>query len=94
MWVDPSNAAERLGVPPERVVDYLALVGDSSDNVPGVRGVGDKTARALIEAYGDLDAILAAAPDVSPKRARAALLEHADNARLSRRLVTIQRDES
>jgi DNA polymerase-1 len=92
VWVDPSNAAERLGVPPERVVDYLALVGDSSDNVPGVRGVGDKTARALIEAYGDLDAILAAAPDVSPKRARAALLEHADNARLSRRLVTIQRD--
>jgi DNA polymerase-1 len=92
VWVDPSNAAERLGVPPARVVDYLALVGDSSDNVPGVRGVGDKTARALIEAYGDLDAILAAAPDVSPKRARAALLAYADNARLSRRLVTIQRD--
>jgi DNA polymerase-1 len=92
VWVDPSNAAERMGVPPARVVDYLALVGDSSDNVPGVRGVGDKTARALIETYGDLDAILAAAPDVPTKRAREALLAHADNARLSRRLVTIRRD--
>jgi DNA polymerase-1 len=92
VWVDPSNAAERLGVPPERVVDYLALVGDSSDNVPGVRGVGDKTARTLIETYGDLDAILAAAPQVTPRRAREALLAHAENARLSRRLVTIRRD--
>jgi DNA polymerase I len=92
VWVDPSNAADRMGVPPGRVVDYLALVGDSSDNVPGVRGVGDKTARALIETYGDLEAILAAAPDVPTKRAREALLAHADDARLSRRLVTIRRD--
>ncbi len=92
VWVDPSNAAERLGVPPERVIDYLALVGDSSDNVPGVRGVGDKTARALIEAYGGLDEILAHAADVQGKRAREALLAHADEARLSRQLVTIHRD--
>src|SRR5207245_203872 len=47
-WVDATNAHERLGVPPERVVDYLALVGDSSDNVPGVKGVGEKTARELL----------------------------------------------
>ncbi|MDH3495315.1 MAG: DNA polymerase I [Gemmatimonadota bacterium] len=92
MWVDASNAAERLGVPPERVVDYLALVGDASDNVPGVRGVGDKTARALIEAYGDLDNILGHASEVTGKRPREALLAHADNARLSRELVTIRRD--
>ncbi len=90
--VDPSNAAERLGVSPERVVDYLALVGDSSDNIPGVRGVGEKTARALIDAYGDLDTILAHAAEVKGKRAREALLEQGDAARLSRELVTIRRD--
>lgn len=91
-WVDCSNAAERLGVPPERVVDYLALVGDASDNVPGVRGVGDKTARKLIAEFGALDGILARAGEVSAKRAREALLAEADTARLSRDLVTIQRD--
>src|SRR5688572_7008499 len=55
-WVDESNASARLGVPPERVVDYLALVGDSSDNIPGVKGVGAKTALELLETFGDLDA--------------------------------------
>jgi DNA polymerase-1 len=91
-WVDPSNAGERFGVPPERVVDYLALVGDSSDNVPGVRGVGDKTARKLILEHGDLEAILASAETQSAKRLREALVEHAGNARLSKRLVTIKND--
>jgi DNA polymerase-1 len=76
-WVDLSNAAERLGVPPHRVVDYLALVGDASDNVPGVRGVGEKTARKLLEAYGDLDTVLERAAEVSGKRAREALLAYA-----------------
>ena len=91
-WVDPSNASERLGVPPERVVDYLALVGDSSDNIPGVKGVGEKTALELLQAHGDLDTILARAADLPGKRAREALLQHADLARLSRELVTIRRD--
>jgi DNA polymerase-1 len=91
-WVDESNASERLGVPPERVVDYLALVGDSSDNIPGVRGVGEKTALELIKTYGDLDGILARAPEIPGKRAREALLAHAAEARLSRDLVTIRRD--
>ena len=91
-WVDQSNAAERLGVAPERVVDYLALVGDSSDNVPGVKGIGDKGARQLLEQFGDLDTLLARAGEVTAKRAREALLSQADNARLSRELVTIQRD--
>jgi DNA polymerase-1 len=91
-WVTPENAHERLGVPPERVVDFLALVGDASDNIPGVRGVGEKTARKLIEEYGDLDTILERAEDVKAKRAREALLDEADNARLSRELVTIRRD--
>lgn len=92
LWVDESNAAERLGVPPEQVVDYLALVGDSSDNVPGVHGIGDKGARGLLESYGSLDAILAHANEVTAKRTREALQQHAENARLSRDLVTIQCD--
>jgi len=91
-WVDESSAAERLGVPASRVVDYLALVGDSSDNVPGVRGVGEKTAVQLINQFGDLDSILAHASEVPQKRAREALEKGGDDARLSRRLVTIQRD--
>ncbi len=91
-WVDASNASDRLGVPPERVVDYLALVGDSSDNIPGVKGVGEKTALELLGAHGDLDTILARAADLPGKRAREALLQHADLARLSRELVTIRRD--
>ncbi|MBE0593490.1 MAG: DNA polymerase I [Gemmatimonadales bacterium] len=91
-WVDLSNAAERLGVPPHQVVDYLALVGDASDNVPGVRGVGQKTARKLLEEYHDLDTVLAHAADVAGKRAREALLADTAKARLSRELVTIRRD--
>src|SRR3989449_10384347 len=73
--------------PPERVVDYLALVGDSSDNVPGVKGVGEKTALELLKTFGDLDAILANAERISGKRAREAVQQHADLARLSRELV-------
>jgi len=91
-WVGTHNANERLGVAPERVVDYLALVGDSSDNVPGVPGIGDKTARDLVNEYGDLDAILRAALDVKGKRPREALLAHPDRAKLSRQLVTIRQD--
>jgi DNA polymerase-1 len=90
--VDESNAAERLGVPPERVTDYLALVGDSSDNVPGVRGVGPKTAVQLIARFGALEAILADVDEVAQKRAREALKRHADDARLSKDLVTIRTD--
>jgi DNA polymerase-1 len=89
-WVSIENATDRLGVPPERVTDYLALVGDSSDNVPGVRGIGDKTATELVNQYGDLESILAHAAEITKKRPREALLEHADNARLSKELVTIR----
>mgnify|MGYP006191030009 CR=1 FL=1 len=58
-WVDLSNAHLRLGVPPHHVVDYLGLIGDSSDNVPGVRGIGPKTAIQLIQQLGPIEAILA-----------------------------------
>jgi DNA polymerase-1 len=91
-WVGPENAEERLGVPPERVTDYLALVGDSSDNIPGVRGIGDKTARELVRTYGDIEEILRNAPNLTQKRPREALLAHAAEARLSKELVTIRQD--
>jgi DNA polymerase I len=91
-WIDIDNANERLGVPPERVTDYLALVGDSSDNIPGVRGIGDKTACELVREYGDLESILAHASEIPKKRPREALLAFADNARLSKELVTIRHD--
>ena len=91
-WVGVENADERLGVAPEFVTDYLALVGDSSDNIPGVRGIGDKTATELVRQYGHLESILAHAPEITKKRPREALLEHADNARLSKELVTIRAD--
>ena len=92
VWVDESNAAERLGVPPRQVVDFLALVGDSSDNIPGVKGIGEKGAQKLLAEYGDLETILARAAEVTAKRTREALLAQADAARLSQELVTIQRD--
>lgn len=92
IWVDQSNATERLGVPPSQVVDYLALLGDSSDNVPGVKGIGEKGAIQLLTSYPDLDTILANAAEIPQKRAREALLAQADQARLSRRLVTIHTD--
>jgi DNA polymerase I len=91
-WVGLENADERLGVAPVRVTDYLALVGDSSDNVPGVPGIGDKTARELVQQFGDLESILAAAPELTKKRPREALVTHADRARLSKQLVTIRTD--
>jgi len=90
--VDESNAAERLGVPPRQVVDFLALVGDSSDNIPGVKGIGEKGAQKLLAEFGDLETMLARANEVTAKRPREALLAQADNARLSRELVTIRRD--
>lgn len=91
-WVGVENAEERLGVPPSHVTDYLAMVGDTSDNVPGVPGIGDKTARELVLAYGPLESILAHAADVTKKRPREALLQFGDQAVLSKELVTIRDD--
>jgi DNA polymerase-1 len=91
-WVDESNAAERLGVPPRQVVDFLSLVGDTSDNIPGVKGIGEKGAQKLLAEFGDLETLLGRAAEVTAKRSREALLAQAGNARLSRELVTIKRD--
>lgn len=89
-WVGMENASDRLGVAPAFVTDYLALVGDTSDNVPGVPGIGEKTAKELVDAYGELDEILAHAAEVTKKRPREALLAHVEQARLSKDLVTIR----
>ena len=91
-WVDVGNADERLGVPPERVTDYLGLIGDTSDNIPGVPGIGPKTAIKLIEEHGPMENILAHAEEIKGKRAREALQEHRENALLSKQLVTILTD--
>lgn len=91
-WVGVENGSDRLGVPPERVVDYLALVGDSSDNVPGVKGIGEKGAQELIAQYGPLEEILAHAQEITKKRPREALLAQEAEARLSKQLVTIHCD--
>ena len=90
--MDESNAGEKFGIPPAQIPDYLALIGDSSDNVPGAPGIGPKTAVKLLQEYGSLEDILARAQEVSGKRARESLTEHADLVRLSKRLVTIQTD--
>ena len=91
-WVSVENGGERLGVPPALVTDYLALVGDSSDNVPGVKGIGEKTAQELVNSYGSVENILAHAAELTKKRPREALLEQGDLAILSKDLVTIRDD--
>ena len=91
-WVGMENASERLGVPPHHVTDYLAMVGDSSDNVPGVKGIGDKTACELVATYGSLENILEHIGEITKKRPREALLAHESEARLSKSLVTIRED--
>ncbi|WP_291177898.1 DNA polymerase I [Hyphomicrobium sp.] len=83
---------EKFGVPPEKVIDVQALAGDSTDNVPGVPGIGVKTAAELISNYGDLESLLAAASAIKQPKRREKLIEFADQARISRELVTLKED--
>ena len=83
---------EKFGVAPEQVVDVLALMGDSIDNIKGVPGIGEKGARDLIATYGSLDALLSHASEVTNKRYREGLLAHAEDARQSRELARIRTD--
>ncbi len=80
---------EKFGVGPEKVGDVLALMGDSVDNIPGVPGIGPKTASQLIQQYGDLETVLASTGEITKPRLKQNLIEHADMARLSRELVTL-----
>ncbi len=90
----PAEVEARFGVPPARVLDLRALVGDPSDNIPGVKGIGEKGAAKLLGEWGDLENLLEHAGEVSAKRAREALLEQAEEARLSKRLATLRTDVS
>ncbi len=88
----PAEVTEDFGLPPEKVIDVLALMGDAVDNVPGVPGIGDKGAKALIQEYGSLENLLERAGDISRKSYREGLLAHRDQALLSKDLVTIHTD--
>ncbi|MGE0678684.1 DNA polymerase I [Pseudolabrys sp.] len=80
---------EKFGVPPDKVIEVQALIGDSSDNVPGVPGIGVKTAAQLIGDYGDLETLLARASEIKQDKRRQTLIDNAELARLSKRLVTL-----
>lgn len=90
--IGPAEVETKFGVPPEKVVDVQALMGDPTDNVPGVPGIGPKTASALINEFGTLENVLNAAPDMKKSKKREMLIEHAQAARLSLQLVTLATD--
>jgi len=92
VWVDRKQVEERFGVEPEQVVDVLALMGDSSDNIPGVPGIGPKTAAKLVSKYGSLEEILRKLPIEEEKRLSERLSQFSDQARLSRELARINLD--
>ena len=86
------QVVEKFGVAPEKMIDLQALTGDSTDNIPGVPGIGPKTAAQLLDEYGDLDTLLEHAAEIKQNKRRENLIEFADQARLSRELVTLKTD--
>jgi DNA polymerase-1 len=90
--IDADGVVEKFGLGPDKVVDIQALAGDSTDNVPGVPGIGVKTAAQLIEEYGDLDTLLARAEEIKQPKRRQNLVENAELARISRELVRLKDD--
>ena len=89
-WSGEAECRERFGVEPGRVVEIMGLMGDTADNIPGVKGIGPKTAMKLIEQFGTIEELLSRVEDVTPARIKTLLIEQADNARLSRKLATIE----
>jgi DNA polymerase I len=92
VYYDPATIRERYGLAPSQMVDFKALKGDSSDNIPGIPGVGEKTAAKLIADFGDLDALYARLDEVKQEKLRVALDEHREQVFTSRHLATIVRD--
>ena len=90
--LDPAAVTEKFGVPPARIADYLALVGDASDNIPGLKGVGPKTAVKWLTEYGDLEGVLGAADILQPERFREQVKAEAERIRGNLRLVTFRTD--
>jgi len=88
-FMDEAGVRDKFGVPPSKIVDYLALIGDTSDNIPGLSGVGPKTAIKWLEKYNDLEGILGSVARIEPERFRVPMAEAAERLRLNRRLVTL-----
>jgi len=89
---DRDGVVDRYGIPPELVPDFIGLKGDTSDNIPGVPGVGDKTAADLLQRFGSLEGVLEHVDEVSGAKRKQNLIEHAENARMSKELATAKRD--
>jgi DNA polymerase-1 len=89
---DHQAVVDRYGIPPELIPDFYGLKGDTSDNIPGVPGIGDKTASDLLQRFGDLETVLASVEEISGAKRKENLTNHADDARVSKRLATVQRD--
>ena len=87
--LDAAGVKEKFGVPPSGIADYLALVGDTSDNIPGINGVGPKTASKWLAEFGDLEGVIAHAGELKPDRFQAAVAAEAERLRLNRRLTTL-----
>ena len=90
--IGPAEVFEKFGVGPDKVIEVQALIGDSSDNVPGVPGIGVKTAAQLIGEYGDLETLLARAGEIKQDKRRQTLIDNAEIARISKRLVTLDQN--
>jgi DNA polymerase-1 len=89
---DYQAVIDRYGIPPELIPDFYGLKGDTSDNIPGVPGIGDKTATDLLQRFGDLESVLSSIDEISGAKRKENLVNHADDARLSKQLATILRD--
>jgi DNA polymerase-1 len=89
-WIGPAEVMEKFGVGPDKVIEVQALAGDSVDNVPGVPGIGYKTAAELINTYGNIETLLERASEIKQNKRRESLIEHAESARISKRLVTLE----
>src|SRR5215210_3803394 len=89
---DRQGVIDRYGIPPELIPDFIGLKGDTSDNIPGVPGIGDKTASDLLQRFGDLETVLGSVDEITGAKRKQNLTEHADAARLSKQLATMVRD--
>src|SRR5438270_2393600 len=89
---DRDGVIDRYGIPPELVPDFIGLKGDASDNIPGVPGIGDKTAAELLQRFGSLENVLARIEEISGAKRKQNLTEHAEDARVSKQLATAKRD--
>src|SRR5437868_10437799 len=89
---DRDGVVDRYGIPPELIPDFIGLKGDTSDNIPGVPGIGDKTAAQLLQEFGSLEEVLAHVDDITGAKRKQNLTEHADDARISKELATARRD--